>query len=383
MILILIILLLAGFLFLRSRNSKYNNLPSPGPNLPVIGHSYKFASITDDPITGIWKIYKKYNKNGLLHVNIFSQNCVWVGDYDTIKYIFNQPESLGRMTHNMSKFALPTRKVSGDVMPGVLMSDGQLWTQQRRFTLKTLRDFGFGKQGMEELIVEEAKQFKSLIEANMDKPFDFRHQLNLPILNALWNVLVGERFEYDNPRLKDLISRLTEVFQLFGNPTQGLLMSYPWLEKILPEKVFNWPYIKKCLMDVTDLMLENVVKHQETLDLNSPRDYIDMMLIEIENTTDKSSSFYGQLGIDNLKVTMFDLFLAGSETTSTTLTWAYLFMIRYPEVQEKVQQELDQVVGTDRLPSCSDRPNLPYTEAVLMEVQRCGNITPLGVQHYM
>ena len=107
------------------------------------------------------------------------------------------------------------------------------------------------------------------------------------------------------------------------------------------------------------------------------------MLIEIENTTDKSSSFYGQLGIDNLKVTMFDLFLAGSETTSTTLTWAYLFMIRYPEVQEKVQQELDQVVGTDRLPSCSDRPNLPYTEAVLMEVQRCGNITPLGVQHYM
>ena len=107
------------------------------------------------------------------------------------------------------------------------------------------------------------------------------------------------------------------------------------------------------------------------------------MLIEIENTTDESSSFFGQLGIDNLKVTLFDLFLAGSETTSTTLTWAALYMVRYPHIQEKVQQELDKVVGTNRLPSTSDRPNLPYTEAVLMEIQRHANIVPMGVQHYM
>ena len=54
------------------------------------------------------------------------------------------------------------------------------------------------------------------------------------------------------------------------------------------------------------------------------------------------------LGLDNLKVTLFDLFLAGSETTSTTLNWAVLYMLRYPEVQARVQEELDTVVGTDR-----------------------------------
>ena len=53
-------------------------------------------------------------------------------------------------------------------------------------------------------------------------------------------------------------------------------------------------------------------------------------------------------GLDNLKVTLFDLFLAGSETTSTTLTWAVLYMVRYPRVQARVQEELDAVVGTDR-----------------------------------
>ena len=115
-------------------------------------------------------------------------------------------------------------------------------------------------------------------------------------------------------------------------------------------------------MDVIDLMYENIMKHKETLDPNEPRDFTDMMLIAIEQTTDETSSMYGQLGIDNLKVTLFDLFLAGSETTSTTLTWAALYMVRYPEVQRKVQEELDEVVGLHRLPSMKDKSGLPYTE---------------------
>merc|ERR1719290_57954 len=115
-------------------------------------------------------------------------------------------------------------------------------------------------------------------------------------------------------------------------------------------------------------MQENIEKHQETLDINEPRDYIDMVLIEIEKSKDSKSSFHGQLGLDNLKVSMFDLFLAGSETTSTTLTWAALYMVRYPEIQSKVQHELDTVVGINRLPNMEDKRNLPYVEAVIMEI---------------
>ena len=157
------------------------------------------------------------------------------------------------------------------------------------------------------------------------------------------------------------------------------------------------------------MMAESIAQHQATLDVNAPRDFTDTMLIEILNTTDPASSFYGDFGIENLKNVMFDLFLAGSETTSTTLTWAALYMVRYPEVQKRVQvdkfllryllytiiyyllsnllthcllqAELDSVVGQNRHPSIADRPALPYTEAVLMEVQRYANIVPNGVQH--
>ena len=79
---------------------------------------------------------------------------------------------------------------------------------------------------------------------------------------------------------------------------------------------------------------------------------------------------------------LFDLFVAGSETTLTTLLWALLYMLWYPDVQDQVQAELDREVGRGRLPATSDRLYLPYTEATLMEVQRHASILPTGLAHY-
>jgi len=231
------------------------------------------------------------------------------------------------------------------------------------------------------MIKEEVAQFKQLIDKNISEPFNFMNKLNLPILNALWKVTVGERFEYDNPRLLDIVKRLNKAFEIFARPSQALLMSFPWVKKYF-SFLFDFQEAEEILFDIADLMEENIVKHKETLDINEPRDYIDMVLIEIEKSKDPQSSFHGQLGLDNLKVSMFDLFLAGSETTSTTLTWAALYMVRYPEIQERVQKELDSVVGVNRTPSNSDKVNLPYTEATIMEIQRHANIVPLGVQHF-
>ena len=55
-----------------------------------------------------------------------------------------------------------------------------------------------------------------------------------------------------------------------------------------------------------------------------------------------------------------------------------LAMTLYPEVQARAQEEIDRVVGHDRLPDFSDRDNLPYVEAILMETLRWHPITPLG-----
>ncbi|XP_059111986.1 cytochrome P450 2J5-like isoform X5 [Peromyscus eremicus] len=82
---------------------------------------------------------------------------------------------------------------------------------------------------------------------------------------------------------------------------------------------------------------------------------------------------------ENLIFSTLDLFLAGTETTSTTLRWALLYMALYPDVQEKVQTEIDRVIGHEKKVSLADRDAMPYTNAVIHEVQRMGNIVPLNV----
>jgi cytochrome P450 len=69
---------------------------------------------------------------------------------------------------------------------------------------------------------------------------------------------------------------------------------------------------------------------------------------------------------------------AGSETTSNFLTWLLIYMINYPEMQQRAQDELDQVVGKDNLPTLSQKDQLNYVQAVIYEVLRHSNIAPFS-----
>lgn len=80
-----------------------------------------------------------------------------------------------------------------------------------------------------------------------------------------------------------------------------------------------------------------------------------------------------------LQATVGDLFSAGTETTSTTVRWAILFLAHHPEIQEKLYKEIKNQVGTSALPSYADKTKLPFAEAVVMETQRLADLVPLGV----
>ena len=99
-------------------------------------------------------------------------------------------------------------------------------------------------------------------------------------------------------------------------------------------------------------MEQKIEEHEATIDPTEPRDFIDKVLIEMHSTTDPASSFYEEQGRLSLVSTLLDLFIAGSETTSTTLTWAMLFMVREPAIQAKVQVSL-KPSNTKLLSNCA------------------------------
>ena len=74
-------------------------------------------------------------------------------------------------------------------------------------------------------------------------------------------------------------------------------------------------------------------------------------------------------------------FVAGTNATATSLLWAVFLMAKYPEIQRKVQAELDKVVGAGLYPKSADRAYLPFTEATLCEIQRFASVLPLAMPH--
>ncbi|KAG2135247.1 cytochrome P450 [Suillus clintonianus] len=84
---------------------------------------------------------------------------------------------------------------------------------------------------------------------------------------------------------------------------------------------------------------------------------------------------------DIVKWSVFSLYSGGSDTAVSAIYALFLAMTLFPDVQKKAQDEIDAVVGPDRLPSFADRDSLPYTEALFKEVLRWHAVTPTGFPH--
>ncbi|XP_048194612.1 cytochrome P450 2C3-like isoform X3 [Perognathus longimembris pacificus] len=85
--------------------------------------------------------------------------------------------------------------------------------------------------------------------------------------------------------------------------------------------------------------------------------------------------------MDNLAITVWDLFIAGTETITSTLLFSLLILMKHPEVSAKVKEEIDHVIGRHRRPCMKDRSQMPYTDAVIHEIQRYIDLVPMNLPH--
>jgi len=260
----------------------------------------------------------------------------------------------------------------------VIFLNGQHWQEQRRFALRTLRDFGFGKEGMEALVAEEVERLIELFEATKGKPQLMNGSFGMSALRALWRVLTSEDLLESKHDLKSIYKRLEEVFTFANTPLGFIMLTLPKLTKML--RLCGIDTLGDVDADFVSICTKIVQEHEETYQEESPRDFTDVYLkMRYENKDKNGTSFHGLNGLINQRGMMCDLIQAGTDTTSRTLEWAILYMLQNPSVAKKVQSELDNVTGGSRLPCWSDRTELPYTEAVLTEIQRLASVLSNGV----
>uniref|UniRef100_A0A8B9ZUQ0 Uncharacterized protein n=1 Tax=Anas zonorhyncha TaxID=75864 RepID=A0A8B9ZUQ0_9AVES len=256
---------------------------------------------------------------------------------------------------------------------GLFMSNGAAWAQTRRFTLATLRDFGMGKRGLEEQVQEETGLLLQELARTQGRPLDPGTLLTAAVGNTICRILFGHRFDYGDEQYLDALRRVAQNFLLESSAIGKLYNILPGLLERLPGS--HWTFFHNTFF-VQDFLSrkveENAVAGEPT---TAPRDFADAFLRKMEQEKENPETAFTQ---DNLRVTVFDVFLAGTETTSMTLRYCLMVLLRHPDVAEKIHEEIDRVIGTERAPALRDRAAMPYTDAVIHEVQRFLDLIPLG-----
>ncbi|KAF9766890.1 hypothetical protein IL306_000642 [Fusarium sp. DS 682] len=102
--------------------------------------------------------------------------------------------------------------------------------------------------------------------------------------------------------------------------------------------------------------------------------YVSSLVKQCDGVLDKDSE-------DAIKGTAAVMYAGGADTTVSSIRGFVLAMLLFPDVQKKAQQEIDNIIGTDRLPHFDDRDNLPYVNALIKETLRWIPVTPMGVVH--
>ncbi|CAM4715378.1 cytochrome P450 2J6-like [Lepidochelys kempii] len=263
------------------------------------------------------------------------------------------------------------RKTAGG--KGIIFTSGHTWKQQRRFGLMTLRNLGLGKKGLEHRIQEEARHLVEYFMNERGDPLDPSFPIIHSVSNVIAAVMFGHRFSTEDKNFHQLIESNDYLVNFGGSITEMLYDIFPWFMNHLPgahQKAFY------CQEFLRSFARKELRSHQESGSPDEPQDFIDFYLAQIDKSKADPDSTFDE---DNLVQTIFDLFLAGTETTTTTMRWAVLYMMAYPDIQEKVQKELDAVLGPSKLISYEDRKELPFTYAVVHEIQRYSSIVAVGV----
>ncbi|XP_030620554.1 vitamin D 25-hydroxylase [Chanos chanos] len=334
----------------------------PGPTpLPMIGN---ILSLATEP-----HVYMKRQSD--IYGQIFSLDLggistVVLNGYDAIKECLSHQSEVFADRPSLPLFEKMTK------MGGLLNSKyGRGWIEHRKLAVNSFRYFGSG-QKMFEKISEECMFFVDAIDSYKGRPFNPKHLVTNAVSNITNLIIFGERFTYDDREFQHMIEIFSENIELAASGWAFLYNAFPWIE-YLPfgkhQKLF------RNAAEVYDFLIQIIERFSQGRVHQSPRHYIDAYLDEMDQSASDEATSYSR---ENLVYSVGELIIAGTETTTNALRWAILYMALYPTIQDKVQREIDCVLG-GKAPTLEDKQRMPYLEAVLHEVLRFCNIVPLGI----
>jgi cytochrome P450 len=362
----LLVLLLSLYLYIVPTvliDRRRKNLP-PGPGgLPFIGNLLDLAE--SDKVAG--KVIKWHQKYGdVFYTKIGGTDYIWLSSPKAVKECMDKKSSI----YSSRSPAPLAQDVASAGRRQLFMPYGPRWRNIRKYSHELLNTQA--ARNYEPIQDFESKQ---LVAELLDTPDQFYMHNRRYSSSVIMYVTYGYRLPtWQHPLVKRIYSVLDNFTDMTA-PGAHVVDSFPSLQYLPEWMVGNWRSLGK-----------RVFEHDS-------RVYLDLWE-DLKTRTDEGTApdcfcktFYvnnpEKSGIDNLGAayTCGGLVEAGSETTATTLNNWMLVMTLNPDVVNKAHEELDEVVGSDRLPTWEDEPNLPYIRAIIKEILRWRPVNKFGMTH--
>ena len=373
--LLILLIVLEGRNFVNRYSSFRVAKRLPGPRgVPVFGNIFQLGSVPHETFVEISKTY-----GDVFRIHIGSRLVVVINGYDSIRQALvkqamdfaGRPDDLSTFKHMNTWRGYPTLAFA---------TYNDSWKLHRKIAESSFRHFICGKQAstVEAKVREEALDLVPFLTDNNNKNgniIDPKNIIKASVANILYSFLLSRRRPLNDEQIQRFLS-MSDKFAsatASGNPVDFM----PWL-RVFPNKTFQ--DFKDIIGDLNNLLAPDVKAHHDQYQEGSDRDMLDH-LITVCRSTDPAELKSMGVTEEQIQGTIQDLFAAGFDTVSCVLHWFILYLMKHTDWQEKLHQELDEVVGENRLPGLADRGRLPHTEAFILEVLRHSAVIPMTIPH--
>ncbi|KAK9114863.1 hypothetical protein Syun_021660 [Stephania yunnanensis] len=343
--------------------SKRPVLP-PGPRgFPIIGNLHLLGDL---PHQDLHKLSQKYGP--IMHLRL--------GQVPTI--VVSSPESAKQFlkTHDLvfaSRPMVQAEKYMGYNFKGLAFSPyGAYWRNMRK--LCTLELFTNSKIEMFRPMRKE--EVSSLVEivkgaADAHQVVCVSEMVEKVVEDMTYRMVFG--CKDDRFRFKPIID---EAMKLAGAFNIGDYVPF-----LAPFDLQGLVRRMKVVAKAFDKILETIIEEhiRDAKDQNAQvRDFIDVMLSLMDSNNYMQDI---KLNKDHIKAIIMDVLAAGMDTSVNVVNWALPELLRHPKIMKRVQKELKQVVGMDRMVEETDLPKLNYLNMVIKETMRLHPVAPLLLPH--
>ena len=340
--------------------------PGPFP-FPIIGNAHKLAA--DSRHVDLMELEKQYGKVFRLYLG--SKLVVVVSGGNALKEVLvtKSAEFAGRPSFYTGQVYSNGKAIGlADYSPD--------WRLHRKVASSALKTYSDAKLKRGTVINDEFDLLLKRVRSRNEQPHDITKEIRLAVMNVICALVFGSRYELDDPEFTKFMEITNAIASVVA--AGSVVDVFPWL-KFIPFKSIE--KLKKKCQERDELVGKIYREHVQANRIDNPQDLTDALLKAKKEAEDEDSSVKRFLTGRNLIMTMSEVFLAGLETTASTLCWALLYLIYNPDVQQRLHQELDQVIGPDRLPELEDKKNLPHLEATITETLRLSSLLSLSVPH--